>query len=87
LLNPLLVENLTDPPFLLVKAPIIENKASESTLDQSQWIETAVNPTLTSEDLPPDDIVTKENENVTVQILFVNIDSDEHGGNLPIPLP
>ena len=32
-------------------------------------------------------IVIKKNENDTVQILFVNIDSNEHGGNLPVPLP
>ena len=42
---------------------------------------------MSSEDLPSDDIVTKENENDIVQILFVNTESDEHGGNLPVPLP
>ena len=34
-----------------------------------------------------DDTVTRENENDVVQILFINTDSDEHGDNLPIPLP
>jgi len=47
----------------------------------------AVDPILTSEYLPLDDTVTEENEDDTIQIIFVNIDSDEHGGNLPIPLP
>ena len=47
----------------------------------------AVDPVLSSEGLPSDDTVSKENENDDVQILFVNTDSDEHGGNLPIPLP
>ena len=47
----------------------------------------AVDPILTSEDLPSNDTFIEENENDTVQILFVNTDFDEHGGNLPIPLP
>jgi len=47
----------------------------------------AVDLVLSSEGLPSNDIVTKEIENDTVQIIFVNTDSDEHGGNLPIPLP
>jgi len=42
---------------------------------------------LSSEDPPLDDTVTKENENDTIQILFINTDFDEHGENLPIPLP
>ena len=46
-----------------------------------------VDPILSSEDLPLDDTFTQENENDTIQILLVNIESDEHGGNLPIPLP
>ena len=46
-----------------------------------------VDPVLSSEGPPSDDIVTEENENDTVQILFVNTESDEPGGNLPIPLP
>jgi len=37
--------------------------------------------------LPLDDTVTKENENETIQIPFVNTESDEPGGNLPVPLP
>jgi len=85
--NPLLVENLTDPPLLLVEAPIIEDKPSKSTSDQSQQVEMVVNPILALEDLPSDDTVTKEDENDTVQILFINTNFCEHGGNLPIPLP
>ena len=46
----------------------------------------AVDPVLPSEGPPSDDTVTEETENDTIQILFVNTDSDEHGGNLPIPL-
>ena len=42
---------------------------------------------MSSEGPPSDDTVTKEDENDTVQIIFINIESDEHGGNLPIPLP
>ena len=46
----------------------------------------AIDPVLSSEGPPSDDTVTKENENDTIQILFVNKESDEHGGNLPVPL-
>ena len=85
-LSPLLVENLTDTPLLSVEAPIIEDKPSKSTPNQCQQVETAVDPVLSSEGPPLDDTVTKENENNTIQILFVNTKSNEHGGNLPIPL-
>ena len=44
-------------------------------------------PVLSSESPPSDDIISKENENDTIQSLFVNIESNEHGGNIPIPLP
>ena len=47
----------------------------------------AADPILPSKGPPSDDIVSKENENDTIQILFVNTEFDEHGGNLPIPLP
>jgi len=47
----------------------------------------AVDPILPSEVPSSNDTVTEENKDNTVQILFVSIDSDEHGGNLPIPLP
>jgi len=73
---------MTDTPTLLVEMPIIEDKAFESTSDQSQQVETTVDQVLSS-----DDTVSKENENNTIQILFVNTESNEHGGNLPIPLP
>ena len=85
--SPSLVENLTDTLLLSVEAPTIEDKLSESTPNQSQQVEMAVNPILSSEGPPSNDTVAKENENDTVQILFVNVDSDEHGGNIPIPLP
>jgi len=47
----------------------------------------AVDPVLSSEGPSSDDTITKENEKDTIQILFVNTDSDEHGGSLPVPLP
>ena len=47
----------------------------------------AVNPILSSKGPPLDDIVTEENEDDNVKILFVSTKSDEHEGNLPIPLP
>jgi len=87
LLNLLLVQNLTDTPLLSVEAPIIEDEPSNSTSDQSQQVKTAIDPILSSEDLPSYDTVIEENENDTVQILFINTNSDEHRGNLPIPLP
>lgn len=85
--SPSLAENLIDTPLRLVETSTIEDKPSASTPDQSQQVETAVDPVLSSEGLPLDDIVTKENENDTIQILFVNTESDEHGGNIPVPLP
>ena len=66
-----------------VEAPIIEDKPSESTPNQSQQVKTAVDPVLSSEGPPSDDTVSKENENATVQILFVNTESNEHGEIYP----
>jgi len=85
--SPSLVENLADMPLWLAEASIIEDKPSKSTPDESQKVETAVEPVLPSKDLSLDDTVTEENKDDTVQILFVSTDSDEHGGNLPVPLP
>jgi len=45
-----------------------------------------VDPVLPLEGPPSDDTISKENENDTVQIPFFNTESDEHGGNPPIPL-
>ena len=67
--------------------PIIEDKPSESTPDQSQQVEMEVDSVLSSKGPSSDDTVSKENENDTVQILFVKTESDEHGVNLPVPLP
>ena len=47
----------------------------------------AIDLVLSSEGPPSNDTVSKENENDTIQVLFVNIELDEHGGNLPVPLP
>lgn len=55
--------------------------------DESQKVEVVVDQVLPSEGTSSDDTVTEENENDIIQILFVNIDSAEHRGNLPIPLP
>ena len=60
---------------------------SESTPDESQKLETVVDPVLPSKVPSSDDTVTEENEDSTVQILFVNTDSNDQGNNLPIPLP
>jgi len=46
----------------------------------------AVDPILPSEGPPSDDTISKEYENNTVQIRFVNTESDELRGNPPIPL-
>ena len=45
-----------------------------------------MDPILPSEGPPSDDTISKENENDTIQILFVNTESDELGGNPPVPL-
>jgi len=66
--------------------PIIESKPSESIPDQSQQVEIAVDPVLPLEDPPLDNTISKENENNTVQIPFVNTESDELGGNPLVPL-
>jgi len=85
--SPSLVEKLTDTPLWLVEAPAIEDKPAESIPDESQKVEVAVDPILPSEGPSLDDTITEENENNTVQIPFINRDSDEHGGSLPVPLP
>jgi len=87
LLSPSLVENPADMPLWSAEASIIEYKPSEPIPDISQKVETAVDPVVPSESTSSDDTVTEENKNNTVQILFVNTDSDEHGGSLPVPLP
>ena len=69
-----------------IEASIIEDKPAESIPDKSQKVEATVDTVLSSEGPSLDDTITKENENETIQILFINTDSDEPGGNLPIPL-
>jgi len=75
--SPSLVENLADTPLWSAK----------SVPDESQKVETAVDPVLPSEDPSLDDTITEGNKNENIQILFVNTDSDEHRDSLPIPLP
>jgi hypothetical protein len=84
--SPSLVENPAGPLKWSAEASIIEDEPSESIPDESQKVEAAVDPVLPSEVPSSDDTVTEENKDDTVQILFINTDSDEHGGNLPIPL-
>ena len=87
MLSPSLVEHPTDTPLWSVQASVIEDKPAESIPDESQKVEAAVDLILSSEGPSLDDTITEENENDTIQIIFVNTNSDEHGGNLPIPLP
>ena len=74
-------------PLWSAKASIIEDKPSEPIPGKSQKVEVAVDPVLPSEVPSSDDTITEENKDDTIQILFIRTDFDEHGGNLPIPLP
>jgi len=85
--SPSLVENPADTPLWSAEASIIEDKPSESTPDESQKVKAAIDPVLPSKDPSSDDTLTEENKDDTVQILFINTDSDERGGSLPVPLP
>ena len=80
------IENPAGPLRWSVEALIIEDEPSESIPDESQKVEVAVDPVLPSEALSLNDTITEENKDDTVQILFINTDSDEQGGNFPIPL-
>jgi len=73
-------------PLWSTEASIIEDEPSESIPDESQKVETAVDPVLPLEDPSLDGTITEENKNENVQILFINTDSDEHRGSLPVPL-
>lgn len=83
--SPSLVENPVDITQLSIEPPIIESETFESIPNQSQLVEMVVDPILPSENPPLDEIVSKEDENNTVQILFADIESNELGGNPPIP--
>jgi len=85
--SPSLVENPADTPLWSAETYIIEDEPSESIPDESQKVEITVDPVLPSEDPSLEDTITEENKNDTVQILFINTDSDEHRDSLPIPLP
>ena len=82
-----LVENSDDMPLWSAEVSIIEDEPSESIPDESQKVETVVDSVLPSEDPSLDDTIIEENKNDTIQILFVNTDSDEHRDSLPVPLP
>ena len=85
--SPSLVENPAGPLKWSVEVPVIEDEPAESIPDESQKVEVAVDPVLPSEVLSSNDTVTRENKDDTVQILFISTDSNEHGRNLPVPLP
>jgi len=85
--SPPLIKNPAGPLRWLVEVSIIMDEPSESTPDEIQKVEMAVDPVLPSEVLSSDDTFTKENEDSTVEILFVNTDSNDQGNSLPIPSP
>jgi len=82
-----LVENLANTSLWSAEASIIEDEPSESILDESQKVETEIDLILPSGGSSLNDTITEENKNNTIQILFVNTDSDEHAGRFPVPLP
>ena len=84
--SPPLVENPTGPPLWSAETSIIENEPSESIPDKIQKVEAAVDSVLPSEGSSSNDTVTEEKESDTIQILFINTDSDELGGSLLVPL-
>ena len=84
--SPSLVENPVDPLKWSAEVSVIENELVESRPDDSQMVEAATDSVLPSEDSYSIDIVTEGNEDDTAHVLFINIDSDEHQGNAPIPL-
>jgi len=86
-LSPPLVENLAGPLKWSAEVSIVDNELSESIPDESQKVEMAVDPVLPSEVPSSEDTFTEENEDSTVQILFMNADSNDQGNSLPIPLP
>ena len=77
----LLVENPTDITQPSVETPIIESESFESIPDESQQVKMIVDPVLPSEyhTLP------EESKNDTVKIIFVTSESEELGGNPPVP--
>ena len=81
------VENLVGPYLWSAEAPIVENEPSESIPDEIQRVDTAVDPVFPSECSSSNDTVTEEKENDTVQIIFINTNSDELRGSPPVPLP
>ena len=58
--SPPLVENPAGPSLWSAEAPFIENESSESIPDESQKVETAVDPVLPSECSSSNDTVTEE---------------------------
>jgi hypothetical protein len=94
--SPSIVENPAGPIKWSAEVSVIENEPTESRPDESLKVETAVDPVLPSEvsssndtvveDSSSNDTLTEENKDDTIQILFINTDSDEHQGNAPIPL-
>lgn len=79
--SPLLVENFTNITQLSIETPLTESEYFESIPHQSQQVEVTIDPVLPSED----HAFHEESKNNTIQILFVTSESDELGGNPPIP--
>jgi len=84
---PSLVENPAVCLKWSAEVSVVGTEPSESIPDKSQMVDTAVDPVMPSEVLSTDDTFTEQNEDSTVQILFVNADSNDQGNNIPIPLP
>ncbi|WP_148091548.1 hypothetical protein, partial [Cronobacter sakazakii] len=84
--SPSLVENTAGPLKWSAEASVIENEPTESRPDESPKVEMTVDPVLPSEVSSSNDTLTEENKDDTIQIIFINTDSDENQGNAPIPL-
>jgi len=75
--TPSLVENPAVPMKWSAEVSIVDNELSESIPDERQKVDTAVDPVMPLEVPSTDDTFTEKNEDSTVQILFVNADSND----------
>ena len=74
---------ITSDPVLLSELPPLDDPTSDSKPDNSQTVQLTSDPVLLSEVTSSDDVITAKNEDPTVQILFINIDSNDQ---VSIPL-
>lgn len=79
--RPPLVEKLADLNKPSVETTLSESESYESIPDQNQQVEVIVDPISPLANRS----ILEESENDTVQILFFTLDSNEIGGNSPIP--